>query len=124
MNKVIIEGNLHFIFVTSRYQEVFYGESKKEAEEIIRTKLTENGIESFHIECLGFIVLVSVRLNEGKSPRNIANIVRRAGKDVINMIKKYRPCGMQHLLMENYYVSTEMPSGTRILQFIEEEINR
>ena len=124
MGRAVIEGNLHFVFLTSRCQEVFLEETKEVAEDVLRQKLEESGLDTLHVECLGFIMLISVRMSEDKSPSAIAYIVRKAGKDVLTEIKKVQSNGMQHLLSERYYVSTELPTNTRILQFIEEETGR
>ena len=49
MKKIIVEGNLHFVFVTARCQEVFFEDTKKVAENVIRRYLEENGVDSFHV---------------------------------------------------------------------------
>ena len=116
----VISGELHYIFLASRYNEVFYDEAKEVAEKILFGKLTENGIEPTHIECQGSVLLIETRLNPSKSPNDIANIIRKCGRPIIEELKRINNNKMQHLLQERFYVSTERPSMTAILDFARE----
>ena len=84
----VISGELHYIFLISRYNDAFYGEAKEVAERILFQKLTENGIEPTHIECQGSVLLIETRLNPYKSPNDIANIIRKCGRPIIEELKR------------------------------------